>query len=579
MQHFPKLLPTIRSRLYFLLLSVIIPLFLVMAYIAYQRYQMQRANEFQANLEAARATSETFDAFIWGVIHKEHAIGLDFAVSPPSSGDGMNQLLLMANLKDYSPVVRNFAWVSPQGLILASNMDVEIGSDIADCPSFHEILNGKEWSVSDLIHSQRTGEPVFTVSRGVWDGAGQLLGIVMAVISPERLGRVLKIERAREGALMLIDREGSLVYSTLYADLDWNQRGISRSDPSIRQALESNQETEKVSPCMFTGIEEIRSTTPSRASGWLVVSDRPLGTVMQPLKSQLFNQIVILLLVTVVVFSIAVLISHSISVPVKRLGEQARALGRGELKTAVEIESPVELKELALIFNEMANGIISREQRLRSLSTRLLIAQEEERKRLAGELHDSIGGTLSSLKYALLSVLHDVEQGHPSFRSISNLIEMVQKSMEDSRRIWMDLRPSILDDLGIIPTIAWHTRQFQTIYTNIRLITQIDIDEEDVPESLKIVIYRIVQEALNNAAKYSGADTITVCFGKSHGAIELILQDNGKGFDIESTSSKMTDKGGLGLVSMKERTELSGGTFSIESAVGQGVMIRASWSL
>jgi signal transduction histidine kinase len=141
----------------------------------------------------------------------------------------------------------------------------------------------------------------------------------------------------------------------------------------------------------------------------------------------------------------------------------------------------------------------------------------------------------------------------------------------------MSLRPSILDDLGILATINWSCRQFESTYSDIRIRKEIEIEEGEVPESLKIVIYRILQEALNNIAKHSKAFAVLLILRKAGRAIELVIRDSGEGFDLSEAQSR---KGrGLGLDSMRERTELSGGLFSIKSGKGKGTVIRAAWNI
>jgi signal transduction histidine kinase len=154
---------------------------------------------------------------------------------------------------------------------------------------------------------------------------------------------------------------------------------------------------------------------------------------------------------------------------------------------------------------------------------------------------------------------------------------MTQHAIDEARRIYMDLRPSILDDLGILATISWFLRQFETIYSTIRIEREVDLDEEDVPEPLKIVIFRIMQEALNNVAKYSKADRVSLSFVKSDGRIDLTIRDNGKGFDLTTATARKDQSGGMGLTSMRERTHFSGGSFAIKSHIGEGTTIRASW--
>ncbi|MGA7828533.1 MAG: PAS domain S-box protein, partial [Geobacteraceae bacterium] len=217
------------------------------------------------------------------------------------------------------------------------------------------------------------------------------------------------------------------------------------------------------------------------------------------------------------------------------------------------------------------------EQRLRSLSSRLLTAQEDERKRIAHELHDSIGSSLSAVKLGLDSIFKDIAQGIATIDAGSTLISITQYAIDEVRRIMMDLRPSILDDFGLVTTIGWLCRRFQSVHSDIDIENEIAIGEEDVPDSLKIVVFRIMQEALNNIAKYSKADRISLSFVKSDSSIELTIEDNGTGFDLSSVLAGKSHKRGLGLTSMQERTELSGGRISIDSTIGVGTTIRAIW--
>ncbi len=218
------------------------------------------------------------------------------------------------------------------------------------------------------------------------------------------------------------------------------------------------------------------------------------------------------------------------------------------------------------------------EEKLRFLSSQLLTAQEKEGKRIAQELHDGIGQSLTAIKF---SVENSLKQTDKSTAMPGNTLEavvpMIQEAIEEVRRISMDLRPSILDDLGVLATITWFCREFQTIYSGIRIQKQIDIQENEVPDHLKTVIFRVLQEALNNVAKHSKAELMRLYLRKTGGTIELAIEDNGLGFDLEDTLSVESTKRGLGLTSMRERTELSGGSFAIQSTRGAGTIVRASW--
>jgi len=219
------------------------------------------------------------------------------------------------------------------------------------------------------------------------------------------------------------------------------------------------------------------------------------------------------------------------------------------------------------------------EEELRLLSSQLLTAQENERGRIARELHDGIGQSLSAIKFKLEDACGHVgkRMGEADVESLESIIPLLQNAVEEVRRIAMDLRPSTLDDLGILATIAWLSREFQKIYSSINVEREINIEENDVPESLKIVIFRVLQEALNNVAKHSEADLVHVRLSKTDGSIELAVEDNGKGFEVMEALSVGSSERGFGFGSMRERTELSGGTFVIDSVKGKGTIVRASW--
>jgi PAS domain S-box-containing protein len=219
------------------------------------------------------------------------------------------------------------------------------------------------------------------------------------------------------------------------------------------------------------------------------------------------------------------------------------------------------------------------ESRLRNLSSQLLIAQEQERKRIAGELHDSIAASLGAIKFSIEKTLGQLEQDSAASESLKGLISLTQQATEETRRIMADLRPGILDDLGVIAALGWFCREFQKRYSHLRVDKQIDLNEEEIPESLKTPVFRISQEALNNVAKHSGADLVQLSMKKMENGIELTIKDNGQGFDpVEAGPDREPGKK-LGLTSMRERAQLSGGSFGLESAVGKGTIVRVSWPL
>jgi signal transduction histidine kinase len=213
------------------------------------------------------------------------------------------------------------------------------------------------------------------------------------------------------------------------------------------------------------------------------------------------------------------------------------------------------------------------EARLREISTRLLTIQEDERKRFAREIHDGLGQMLSSIKFKLAGEVSPASPESAAAGLRGEILRMVRQSIEEVRRIQMDLRPAMLDDLGILATLTWFTREFFLIYSWIRCDKRFDVREEDVPGALKTVLFRITQEALNNAAKYSRADVVVLSLTRTEEGLALEIADNGVGFDPSAP------RAGFGLTGMRERAELSGGTLAVESGPGKGTRILARWPL
>jgi signal transduction histidine kinase len=141
----------------------------------------------------------------------------------------------------------------------------------------------------------------------------------------------------------------------------------------------------------------------------------------------------------------------------------------------------------------------------------------------------------------------------------------------------MDLRPSSLDDLGLAATITWFCRQFQLIYSGIRIEKRVLVDTKIMPENLKTTIFRILQETFNNVAKHSGADLIRLDLIQDETSVTLTIEDNGTGFEIETQNKNALDHG-FGLPGLQERAELAGGIFSIFSKKEKGTTVQVVWS-
>jgi PAS domain S-box-containing protein len=219
------------------------------------------------------------------------------------------------------------------------------------------------------------------------------------------------------------------------------------------------------------------------------------------------------------------------------------------------------------------------ERQLRELSERLLATQEMERRRLARELHDGIGQSLTGIKFLVERTCEQLKDCPHcgTAQHLHDLVPALQGVVQEIRRISRNLWPTILEDLGILDTLSVLCGQFESFHGNIAVRQEVDIDEADVPPSLKIIVYRIVQEALNNVAKHARAREVSIRLHRSPEGLELVICDDGLGFDVDGVNFPDESKRGLGLASIRERIGLSAGTFQIETSPGLGTCLRALW--
>ena len=202
------------------------------------------------------------------------------------------------------------------------------------------------------------------------------------------------------------------------------------------------------------------------------------------------------------------------------------------------------------------------------MTSYILQAQEEERKRVSRELHDGVGQTIYSMIVGLNMIeqlpLSDAIRDHFKF-----VKEMATQALDEVRHIAVELRPCSLDDWGILPALRSFIKQFEQTYG---IVTALHVVGEEHRYSPKVetALYRICQEAMINAAKYANIDKLSVAFYEEDQQLHLVVTDLGRGFDLENIEIKGT---GLGLYGMRERATLLGGTLTIRSAPNHGTDI------
>jgi signal transduction histidine kinase len=210
--------------------------------------------------------------------------------------------------------------------------------------------------------------------------------------------------------------------------------------------------------------------------------------------------------------------------------------------------------------------IVKAQHELKELSARLVEMQEKERRTLSRELHDEVGQSLSAVLMEIGNVGAVLPEDNAELRShLDSIKKLAENSVKVVRNMALLLRPSMLDDLGLVPALQWQAREVSR-RTGIEVEVAAETVADDLPEEHKTCIYRVVQEALHNCAQHSGARAVCLTVVQDDSRIVLDIQDDGKGFDSRTVR-------GMGLLGMEERITHLGGTFRMNSKPGQGAAL------
>jgi signal transduction histidine kinase len=291
------------------------------------------------------------------------------------------------------------------------------------------------------------------------------------------------------------------------------------------------------------------------------------------------------------------LMSRMVVTRLERLVEAIKQFSRGDLSQRVHLQSSDEIGELAASFNRMAEGLgekaqlearvrehsqvlerlneeLRRKEMVRGqLFEKLITAQEEERRRIARDLHDQLGATLSGLTLSIEAV----EQSLPA--PVEALKERWQRAkilatraLEDTHKLILGLRPIALDDLGLVAAIRADAEEHLQPSG-----VEVQVNVKGVPRrlapELELMLFRITQEAINNIAKHAHAQHVSIAFDFLDSVARLTIEDDGQGFDTRAVSRSLNKTRGLGLLGMEERAQLAGGSFHLESQAGHARIV------
>ena len=276
-------------------------------------------------------------------------------------------------------------------------------------------------------------------------------------------------------------------------------------------------------------------------------------------------------LILVLGLSLAYGLSSILTTPIARLSEAARAIGSGNFKWKAPIWAKDEIGVLGLAFNEMSDELKRKEEMREQLLAKVISAQEEERKRIARELHDETSQALTALMVGL-RFAEDLTDHNMFKEKAAELRALTVQTLENIHHLATGLRPSLLDDMGLVIAIQTYVKEYST-NMNIKVDSQVSgyTGQRFSPE-IEITIYRIVQEALTNVAKYAEASNVGVILRYRDSSLVAIIEDDGKGFDVKRINNS-TEIINLGIFGMYERASLIGGRLTIESGPRKGTTI------
>jgi signal transduction histidine kinase len=262
---------------------------------------------------------------------------------------------------------------------------------------------------------------------------------------------------------------------------------------------------------------------------------------------------------------------------VEALSQRTVELAASNLELSLEIAqrktAEEALKKSEHHYSELLEKSDIMQGQLRQLSRQILSTQEDERKRISRELHDVIAQTLTGINVRLAALKKEAALNTKHLdRNIASTQRLVEKSVDIVHQFARELRPAVLDDLGLIPALHSYVKIFsQRTHLHVHLKAFAGVEQLDIAK--RTVLFRVAQEALTNVARHAHAQRVDLNIHKLHSVAHMEIKDDGKSFSVER---QLHAKGGkrLGLLGMRERVEMVGGTFCVESAPGHGTTVR-----
>jgi len=461
---------------------------------------------------------------------------------------------------------------------------VEANSPL-DPQLFERVLQARELTMGYLPARITNGQPVVDFGCPVFDAAGRVQAVIFATLDLDWVNQFvseLSAQLPKEATWTEMDRDGRILVRYPSAE-HWFGRRL--PEPSLLKTVlnQSQGVVQAKNPEGVVGLYAFATRTNQLVPGDVV-------TILAIPKDVLFATVDRMFLRNAVGLGMAAVLAlllgwigsrFLVLRQVKALAVSSTRLAAGDLTARTGLpHGKDELGELTRTFDRMAQVLEKHEserehvnQKLLVLSRRLVTAQENERRHIARELHDQIGQALTVAQMNLQAALQ-LTDSRDRTTHLKDCLDVVENTLEQVHDLSLNLRPSMLDDLGLEPALRWLTER-QASLADLRYEVRTGVLDKKLDPMIKTECFRVAQEALTNIVRHAKASVVSVELRNENGLLHLRVRDDGVGFDVNSVREQAVRGASLGVLSMEERAALAGGGLEFKSAPGQGTEVHA----
>jgi signal transduction histidine kinase len=567
---------SLRSRFLLVALACLLPLLAVTAYVLFSSITHGRDQV----IDAQTATAEVVAQVLAGTLAENERVLQE--VTTTDRVQKMEAVGVSETLDQFRRARPNlygmFVADSEGDLLASSGLDP---APIWNFPSFHDAVD----------RSRMLGEP--GVSSRLTTGDATMIALTLPMRpkdNPEDgpaavVGSMLSVERLKDAVFPVARGQ------TIIAIIAQNEI-IAAQGMGLDQAMLDEQLAEPLELAMSGVVgsvtyndsagEHLAAYAPVPGADWAVLVTHPSPTTYAPNRMLLERGLLALGLATLATLALVLVLGEWIARPLRVLTAQAAAIVHGDFSPRPLPGGSGEISQLGDAFHEMSERIAEQVQeldiarqkgeeqavQLRELHRRTIRLQEDERRRIAGEIHDAVAPLITGALYQARAIqLGGPDRGEADGEDLRAISDLLGKAMDELHNVIFALRPPDLDDLGVVAAIERYMDGVERAGLDCEL--EVVGENPELTPEVRLAIYRIVQEALHNALRHAAADRAVVTIENTGDTLRVSIRDNGAGFNPDTAKGS----GSLGLLSMRERAAAIGAEFSIASRPGDGTTV------